>query len=104
MNKFSDIFTPPPAGDNEIFDCRQIGIGEVVNCSIVVVDFQLGVTTSFGDGRAVVKVQHAGEDVKFFTNAAAIKQALCGITKAALPFTTVVRAQKMGKNTSYKFT
>lgn len=103
MKRFSEM-NIPSVGNQEIFDCRQISINEVVNCEVQVVDFQRDVKTQHGDGRAVVKINQAGEDLKFFTNSAYIKDVLCAVGKEGLPFLTTIKAIKLGKNTSYKFT
>jgi len=103
MKRFSEM-NIPSVGSEEIFDCPRISINEVVNCEVQVVDFHLKVKTKHGEGRAVVKIKQAGEELKFFTNSAYIKDVLCAVGKEGLPFLTTIKAIKLGKNTSYKFT
>lgn len=90
--------------DKKIFNCDPVSITEVINCEIEILDFIPNVTTSYGDGRHLVKFRREGDEGKFFTNSTAIKSCLDQIPESDFPFTTTIRCTKCGKGKLFQFT
>lgn len=104
MRKYAD-FGIKTGGDRTIFEVPQISISDVINCEIEVLDFLPNVKTSHGDDRYIVKVRHDGREVKFFTAASQIKEALDKIPKDDFPFEAIIKQQRFGSTgKTYFFT
>lgn len=104
MKKFSD-FGINTLDKGKLFHVPKISITDILNTEIMVLDFESGVTTKHGDDRYVVKVSVEGNEQKFFTNAAPIKEALDRIPKKDFPFSTVIRKEKFsGSGGTFYFT
>lgn len=90
----------------KMFDCPQVSITDILNTEIEITDYAPGVTTKHGEGRYVVRFADTatGEEGKFFTNAAPLKNALDKVQKEDFPFLTVIRAAKCGDGKTYRFT
>ncbi|SFL09693.1 hypothetical protein SAMN05216364_1005108 [Porphyromonadaceae bacterium KHP3R9] len=102
MKKFSD-FNIEPLDEKRIFAVPVISIEELINCEIVVLDYETNITTIHGPNRYIVKIEHEGIEKKFFTNADSIKETLDKIDKKDFPFTTMIKARRFGgaKKTFY---
>lgn len=101
MKNFSDLNLPK---SRTIYDCEQVSINQIINCRIEVLGFQRDVKTSFGEGRAVVRIRHEEIEKKFFTNSTVLKDTLFSISPEDFPFMATVKSYKSGKNTVYQFT
>lgn len=103
MKRFADLGIAQD--DGKMYDCRSVSVAEIVNSEIEVIDFALGVTTKYGDGRAVVHFRHAstGEDGKFFTACRCLLRALGQVHEADLPFLTTIKCNKYGRARRYYF-
>ncbi len=95
MKKFSD-FGLSIGGNRNMFQVQQVPISDLMNCEVIVRDYELDVTTSQGSGRCVVKIEFEGKEMKFFSNAEDIKHALRSIPKSELPFTATIRQRRFG--------
>lgn len=102
MRRFSDI--KPVVENTRIFDCQRVSITQILNCDVEFHDYSTDVTTRHGDGRYVVKINHNGAFMKFFTNSRYIKDALDSIDKIEFPFVGTIKAVKSGENTTYTIT
>ncbi|MBD5357450.1 MAG: hypothetical protein HDR88_10670 [Bacteroides sp.] len=79
------------------FDVKKIKIDTILNLPITVVDFETNISTPHGPGRYAVKIQHNGEDCKFFTNSFTLKSMLDQAkAKNAFPIDTVVKKKDIG--------
>lgn len=105
MMKFSD-FGLDPFENKAMFLVPQISITDIINCEIIVLDYEGGVETSQGADRYIVKIEYEGKECKFFTTAKPIKEMLDKIPKDKFPFSTTIKQQKlgMGNNKTYVFT
>jgi len=102
MKRFSEMGIHTLEGKN-IFAVPVVSIEEVTNCEITVLDFDADVKTRHGEGRYVVKILHDGQERKFFTNAAPIKEALHQIQKTDLPFLATIKQQRFGSGAGKTF-
>jgi hypothetical protein len=103
MKKFSD-FAIKLQGNRKVFNCPQVSITDLTNIEIEVLDFIPDIKTEHGEGRVLVLCRHEGQEKKFFTNSSDIKEALSLIPGEDFPFTTVIKAIKMGNGKIYRFT
>lgn len=99
MKKFADLGIKP-LEKGRVFHVPVISITDVLNTEIEVLDFEPGVSTQHGDDRYIVKVRVDGEEQKFFTTAAPIKEALDRVGKENFPFSTIVKKKKLSNNSS----
>lgn len=102
MKRFSE-FGIDTLQDRNIFAVPVISIEEVVNCEIEVLDYEANVHTKHGEGRYIVKIKSEGQDRKFFTNAAPIKEALDRIPKEDFPFIATIKQQRFGSGAGKTF-
>lgn len=102
MKRFSD-FGIDTLENKHIFAVPVISIEELANCEIIVLDYETDITTKHGPGRYIVKIEHEGKELKFFTNATPIKEALDRVDKKDFPFTATIKPQRYGgaKKTFY---
>lgn len=102
MASFADLNIKLP--ESKIFDAKQVGIDEVLNENIEVLDFQLDVKTKYGDGRSIVLAMKGKNKVKFFTDSKRIKYQLEQVDKSQLPFTSKVTVHRFSERMkSYQF-
>lgn len=94
--------------ERKIFNCEQVSISDILNTEIEVIDFLPDVKTKHGEGRYLVHFKHTdtGIEGKFFTNATSLKEILDKVkeTEDALPFVTIIKAQKIGSGKMFQFT
>lgn len=103
MKEFSELNIQ--IAQTRVFEVPQITIEEILNEKIEVVDFQLDVTTRFGDGRSVVLIRKDDKQMKFFTDSKRIKSQLDQVQKEDLPFAARIIVLKFGeRKKSYQFT
>jgi hypothetical protein len=102
MRRFSDLNIP--SDGRKMFNCPVVSITEIVNCEIEIHDFVVDMKTQHGEGRALIKAQLKGEEVKFFTNCKPLKDVLSAIGEEDLPFATTIKKIKNGNSICYKFT
>ncbi|NDV46129.1 hypothetical protein D0T49_03620 [Paludibacter sp. 221] len=103
MKKFSELGIEIETGKN-MFQVPKIQITEIINCEIEVLDFEKDITTRHGDGRYILKIKYNGNEYKFFTNAAKIKEALDKIPKTEFPFQTTIKQESFGTGRTFYFT
>jgi hypothetical protein len=99
MKKFSELGIKPTE-NKAIFEVPKLSIEDLINCEVEVIDFESGVTTRHGEGRTIVKVKYNGAEVKFFTNAKPIKEALQQVQKQDFPFLATIKVQKYGSGSA----
>ena len=108
MKSFKDLgVTYKPANGQKYFPGDTTSIRDLVNLTIVVHDFQLGVCTKEGDDRCVVSIEANGQMKKFITNSEEMKNVLSQIENVedGLPFETTIKAVGFGNGkTKYVFT
>lgn len=105
MKRFSELQAKQTESDKKQFDCERIKITELVNTSVVVVDFEGGVKTEFSDNAYVVLVSVGGINKKFFTTSPFMICALDSVGRDNFPFETTIKSINCGSNkVSYKFT
>ena len=95
MKKFSQLGIDITS-DAHIFKVPKIQITDILNCEVTVLDFEKNVKTKYGDSRHVVKINHNGNECKFFTNAKKIKEALDKINKSDFPFMATIKQESFG--------
>lgn len=103
MKKFSELGVEI-SDEKKIFDCKQVSITEIVNCTIVIFDYILDVKTRHGEGRCLVRFEYNSVQGKFFTNSKNIKSTLDAIDKNDFPFETTIKCVRLGQNSLYKLT
>ena len=103
MKKFSELGVILQ-DDNQIFDCKQVSINEIVNCNVILHEYIPNMKTRHGDGRCLIRFEKDGEYGKFFTNSKNIKSTLEAINKDDYPFQTIIKCVKIGQNSLYKLT
>lgn len=89
------------------FECETFKLNDIQNMTIVVKDFESGITTKEGENRYVVLFElEDGKEGKFFTNSEEMKQILEKVRQAGeLPFRTkIVRKMFGDKKFKYCFT
>lgn len=108
MKSFKDLgVTYKPANGQKYFPGDTTSIRDLVNLTIVVHDFQLGVCTKEGNDRCVVSIEANGQMKKFITNSEEMKNVLSQIENVedGLPFETTIKAVGFGNGkTKYVFT
>ncbi|MDR2003313.1 MAG: hypothetical protein LBQ74_09810 [Prevotella sp.] len=102
MKKFSD-FGIKLSNDSKIFEVPKISITDILNCEIVVIAYQKGITTKHGEDRYIVKIRHNNNDYKFFTNSGNLKQVLDKVPEDGFPFTATIKQQSFGAGSGKTF-
>ena len=93
MINFSEIgFDYRRADGKKEFDAPKWRLSELVGHTIIVKDYEAGLTTAQGDGRYLVLFTCNDRDGKFWTNKDKMKQALdYARERNAIPFSTVIK-------------
>lgn len=93
MINFSEIgFDYRRADGKKEFDAPKWRLSELVGHTIIVKDYEAGLTTAQGDGRYLVLFTYNDRDGKFWTNKDKMKQALdYARERDAIPFSTVIK-------------
>lgn len=108
MRDFADLGIKYVAQDGKKhFDCPYTSLNDVQNRTIIVKDYETGISTKEGPDRYVVLFEdERGQEAKFITNSAEMKQILDKIAAAGeLPFRTTIVRKRMAENKSkYCFT
>ena len=108
MRDFAELGISYVAQDGKKrFECVTARLNDLQNMTIVVKDFETGITTREGGDRYVVLFEwEDGREGKFFTNSEEMKQILDKVRKAdALPFRTRIVRKVFGNNKAkYCFT
>lgn len=107
MNKFSDFgFVFTASDGKKRFDIPSYPLGELQNKTVIIEDYETGITTKEGTDRYVVKFRDESGvgDGKFFTNSEEMKQALDKVSEieGGFPFETTIKRKKFGDN-KYKY-
>jgi hypothetical protein len=94
-----------PEDGKKRFAGDMIRLGNLVNCEIIVHDFETDIKTKFsreegdGNGRYVVQIEFNGEPKKFITNSEEMKNILRQVREAgAFPFKTTIKTEIFGQN------
>lgn len=105
MKRFSELGVKMPEQD-KVFNVQQVSITDIINTEIEVIDYIPDVKTKHGDGRCLIRFRYpeTGNEAKFFTASANIKIALEQISKEDFPFSTIIKAVKLGNSKTYQFT
>lgn len=107
MKDFADFGLVYKAPDGKKrWDCDKVALGDLVNTTIVVEDFERNIKTREGEGRYLVKFtsERYKDGAKFFTNSDELKQMLDLIDGMAdgFPFRTTIVRKPIG-NGNYKY-
>lgn len=82
-------------GDKKMFDCDLVSLSDLINEEIEIIDFETGITTSFGENRCVVKIKVNNENKKFITSSIKMMNELAAIKdQYSFPFTTTIKKSK----------
>lgn len=107
MKSFKDLKVAyKPEDGKKRFPGTVVSIRELVNLTIVVIDFETGIRTEHGEDRCLVDIQQNGEPKKFFTDSEEMKNILAQIREMpdGFPFETIIKAETYGKGrTKYAF-
>jgi len=101
MRDFAELGIKYVAQDGKKhFDCPYTSLNDVQNRTIVVKDFETGIQTKEGPDRYVVLFEDEhGQEAKFITNSAEMKQILDKVAEAdMLPFRTTIVRRRMAEN------
>lgn len=109
MKNFSDFgLTYTSSDGKKRFDCTYYPLGELQNRTLVIEDYETGITTPEGSDRYVVKFRSEElGDGKFITNSDELKQMLDKISEVqdGFPFQTTIKRGTFGKGKiKYSFT
>lgn len=104
MKDFSQLKISPSAKDGKkIFVGKQTPLGDLMNYEIVILDFETGIRTSYGEDRYVVQYEMNGEKGRFITNSGELKDLLNQIKALGeLPFRTTIKREPFG-NGKFKY-
>lgn len=107
MKSFKDLnVTYKPEDGKKRFPGTVVSIRELVNLTIIVKDFEMGIKTEQGEDRCIVSIEQGGEMKKFFTNSEEMKNILQQINERpdGFPFETTIKTESFGKGrTKYIF-
>lgn len=110
MKKFSDFEAQgvkyTPTDGKKRFKGDRVTLGDLVNTTIIVHDFERDCKTPFGDGRYIVSCSYEGSDkmMKFFTNSEEMKSILNQIEELdGFPFQTTIKQQTSNGIRIYSF-
>lgn len=110
MRKFSDLEAQGviyiPTDGKKRFKGDRVTLGDLVNTTIIVHDFERDCKTPFGDGRYIVSCSYEGSDkmMKFFTNSEEMKSILNQIEELdGFPFQTTIKQQTSNEIRIYSF-
>ena len=101
MRDFAELGIKYVAQDGKKhFDCPYVSLNDVQNRTIIIKDFETGISTKEGPDRYVVLFENEhGTDEKFITNSAEMKQILDKAVAAGfLPFRTTIVRKRMAEN------
>ena len=86
------------------FDCQTYQLADLTNMSIIVLDYETGITTKIGDGRYLVHFELDGKEGKFITNSKELKYVLDEVSKedGNFPFRATIKRVSIGNN-KYKY-
>lgn len=107
--KFSDCgFKYVSEDGKKIFDAEKIGIGQIINIEIIVLDFEENVKNKEEKERTIfkIRIKSSGKEYKVWTGCKELIQALNYMNeKGLIPFETVIRSKPLGSSgkCSYKF-
>lgn len=100
MKDFAELGVSYVAQDGKKrYECATVKLDDIQNVSVVVKDFETGITTREGSDRYVVLVEDDnGNEKKFFTASEEMKQLLTKIKDMGeLPFRTIIRKKNFGE-------
>lgn len=101
MRDFAELGIKYVAQDGKKhFDCPYVSLNDVQNRTIVVKDFETGISTKEGPDRYVVLFEdERGQEAKFITNSGEMKQILDKVAEVdELPFRTTIVRKRMAEN------
>ena len=101
MRDFAELGIKYVAQDGKKhFDCPYVSLNDVQNRTIVVKDFETGISTKEGPDRYVVLFEdERGQEAKFITNSGEMKQILDKVAEVGeLPFRTTIVRKRMAEN------
>lgn len=108
MKSFNELgIQYQPNDGKKHFKGTTIPIRELVNMTVTVKDFEVGVKTIQGEDRCIVSIDVNGEQKKFFTASKEMENILLQARQIpdGFPFQTTIKAEKFGINkTKYIFT
>lgn len=108
MKSFNELgIQYQPNDGKKHFKGNTIPIRELVNMTVTVKDFEVGVKTIQGEDRCIVSIDVNGEQKKFFTASKELENILLQARQIpdGFPFQTTIKAEKFGINkTKYIFT
>lgn len=106
MNEFKNLgLVYEPADGKKQFGGKAVPLGQLMNLHIVIMDFEEGVHTQYGD-RTLVQFQYDnGTSAKYFTDDKVQLQLLrAAKERGVLPFATTIGMENFGKGVRYVFT
>lgn len=100
MKNFSELGVRyTPADGKKRFEGNITPLGNLQNCEITVLDFEMNIKTKEGEGRFVVQFEMNGSKGKFITNSEEMKSILMQIKEAnEFPFKSIIRREIFGQN------